>query len=199
MEVWLGISKSPKDSLRKVVEMTKKALGLDQFEGSSYALLGSVSILQRDWEKGISIQQRAIEIEPNGAESHALLGYGLRYADRIEEAINVLKKAIRLNPIAPSWYLYNLAASYCSIGQYEKAIEWAKKAVQSPDSNIFSHIILTECYGMAGRKEEAKAEAKKVLKVDPNFSLDRFAKTVPYKNMDTKKRIVDALREAGLK
>jgi len=38
-----------------------------------------------------------------------------------------------------------------------------------------------------------------VLRIQPKFSLERLAKTVPYKNKADRDRVIDALRKAGLK
>jgi hypothetical protein len=50
-----------------------------------------------------------------------------------------------------------------------------------------------------GREEDAHSEAAEVLEIDPEFSLERYAKTLPFKNKSNKDRYVDALRKAGLK
>ena len=70
---------------------------------------------------------RAIELEPNGAESNFFLGLGLNFAGRPEEAIPILEMAIRLNPISPAKYLNAIAISYRMMSQYDKAIEYLEK------------------------------------------------------------------------
>ena len=49
------------------------------------------------------------------------------------------------------------------------------------------------------KKDEAAAEAKEVLQIDPKFSVESHAKVLPYKNKVDIEREVDALRKAGLK
>jgi adenylate cyclase len=49
-----------------------------------------------------------------------------------------------------------------------------------------------------GRMEDARAQAREVLRINPKFTLDRFSKTIRYKNAADVKRTVDALRKAGL-
>jgi len=199
MDVWLGSTNSPKDSLRRAVELSTKAIALDESLGMAHALLGHIYILMKDYERGIEEGQRAVEIEPNDADTHAYLGMGLTFADRPEEAIKVLKKAMRLNPKAPSWYLHSLAGAYQNMGRYDEAIEWGKKAVDRNPNNLPAHLALAACYSLAGREEEAQAEAAQVLRINPKYSLERLAKTTPLKNPEVKKRYIDALRKAGLK
>jgi len=199
MDVWLGISKSPRESLKTAVEKSKKALSLDPSLAFAHGLLCNLYILRREYDKGIEEGQRAVELAPNGADAHAYLGMGLQYADRPEEAIPVLKKAIRLNPIAPSWYLNNLAMAYRNMGKYEEALEWAKRAAQREPKNLFSHAILCTIYGLSGRIEEARAEAEEILKINPKFSVAQIEEISPQKNPAVKKAFIEALRKAGLK
>jgi hypothetical protein len=52
---------------------------------------------------------------------------------------------------------------------------------------------------MMGREREARAEAAEVLRIDPKFSVDYFAKTLAFKDQKTTTNLIDALRKAGLK
>ena len=51
---------------------------------------------------------------------------------------------------------------------------------------------------MMGREKEAHAEATEVLRINPKFSLDYYAKANPYKDQSENERIVNSLRKAGL-
>jgi hypothetical protein len=52
---------------------------------------------------------------------------------------------------------------------------------------------------MMGREKEARAEAAEVLRINPKFSLDSYAKMIPYKDQSQTDKIINALRKAGLK
>jgi adenylate cyclase len=84
-------------------------------------------------------------------------------------------------------------------GRFEEAVSAYKKALQRAPNYIMAHIGLTATYSMMGREEEARAEAAEVLRIDPKFSLDYFAKTLPNKDQSVTDSIVDACRKAGLK
>jgi tetratricopeptide (TPR) repeat protein len=55
----------------------------------------------RQFEKAIAAGERSVELAPNGAMEHGLLGNTLSYAGRVDEAIAYLKQGIRLNPFPP--------------------------------------------------------------------------------------------------
>jgi hypothetical protein len=55
-----------------------------------------------------------------------------------------------------------------------------------------ARIMMTVVYSWSGRDEEARAEAAEVLRINPNFSLEKWEKRA-------NPRMVSALRKAGLK
>ena len=199
MDVWLGSSKSPKESLDKAVELTQKAISLDPKDPRYYAFIGYLYTMKRDHNRAIAEGEKAVALDPGGADAHAWLGNTLNYADRPKEAIPLFEKAIRLNPFGPTWYFLNFGNSYRMIGQYQEAITQYKKALRLAPNNILAHLCLAGTYSLLGRDEEARAEVEEILRINPKFSLESYAKTLPYKNQAQLDRYVEALRKAGLK
>jgi len=199
MDVWLDSSKSPRESLAKAIELTQKSIALDDSYATGHGLLGNLYIMTRQYDKGIAECERGVALDPNSASALGWLGQNLYWADRPEEAIPVLEKAIRLNPIPPSWYLYNLAMAYRDTGRYEEAISACEKVLHREPKNVIARLVLTSTYSLSGREEEARAEAAEILRIDPKFSLERLAKTRPHKNQANTERFIDSLRKAGLK
>ena len=62
-----------------------------------------------------------------------------------------------------------------------------------------AHIVLTASYSILGREEEARAEVAEVLRLNPKFSVDSYAKRLPFKDQAYTEQYVNALRKAGLK
>jgi len=196
--VWFGWSKSPKESLMRAIKLAKKAIEIEDSSGP-HRVLAYTYVLFRKHDKAIKEARKALEMEPNSADAHNDLGHVLFQSDMAQEAVSVLKKAIRLNPYPPSMYFHNLAWAYHSLGKYEKAIHSAKKAIQVNPKDIVAHRALVSCYSLLGREKDARAEAVKVLQIDPNFSVDRMAKRSPLKNKDKARKIWDSYRKVGLK
>jgi adenylate cyclase len=199
MDVYFGLSKSPKESLEKAVELTQKAISLDPKDSRPYAQLGHLYNMKRDYDKAIAEGERAVALDPGGADAQAWLGMTLNSADRPKEAIPLFEKAIRLNPNGPTWYFLNFGHSYRMIGQYQEAITQFKRALSVAPNNIMAHLGLAATYSLSGRDEEARAEAEEVLRLNPKFSLESYAKTLPPKNQARTDRFIEALRKAGLK
>ena len=129
---------------------------------------------------------------------HAQLGHALYAAGRSEEAIASLKKAIRLNPIPPAYYLDHIGEFYRFTERYEEAIAAFQKALHRSPNDLFAHRNLTITYFLSSRHEEGRAQAKEVLRVQPKFSFEGYAKRLRLKNQADRKHLIDALRKAGL-
>jgi TolB-like protein/Tfp pilus assembly protein PilF len=199
LDMWLGASKSPRESLAQAIKLAQKSIALDDSYATAHAFLGYLYTLARQHDKGIAACERAVALDPNSATAHAHLGTNLYWADRPEDAIPLLKKAIRLNPIPPTWYLMSLSMAYRDTGRHEESISACRKALNREPKNVIVHLALAATYVLSGREEEARAEAAEILRIDPKFSLERLAKTRPHKNQANTKSFIDALRKAGLK
>jgi adenylate cyclase len=198
MDVFLGSSKSPKDSIKQAMELNKKAMALDDSLATAYSQLGLLYTMTRQHDKGVAEAERGVELDPNSAVAHDLLGMTLNFAGRPEEAIPVFKKAIRLEPFAPSKYYYHLGDAYLFTGQCDEAISACEEAVRRGSNTPSAYRSATVAYSICGREEEARAAAAEVLRINPKFSLGSYAKTLPYKNQDDIDLIIGALRKAGL-
>jgi adenylate cyclase len=198
MDMYFGLSKSPKSSLDKAVEFTQKAIFLNDSDPYSHSLSGWLYVLAGKHDKAIVDCERAIFLDPNSAIAHLRMGMALRYAGRHEEAVRSSERALRLNPIPPGVYFRCLGLTYIFVGKYEEAIAAFKKSLDRSPNDFLTHFSLACGYSLADRNEDAQAEAKKVLQINPNFSLKHFARRLAYKDQADKELIVGAASKAGL-
>jgi adenylate cyclase len=193
-----GWSESPIESFEKAEKNVVKSFSLNESLDTPHSLMSWIYLFKRRHEEAIKEGDRAIELNPNGAEAHACLVLVLNYSDETELAIKLSKKALRLNPIPPPHYYFWLAAAYRIGGQYEKAIQNLKKALIGNPDLLTPHLYLTACYSSLNRTEEARKAAEEVLRIEPHFSLEYHRNILPYKNQETLNNYIDALRKAGL-
>jgi adenylate cyclase len=195
-----GWSKSPKQSRERAVELARKAIAMDDTYPNIHRLWGYLYLMKRQYDEAIAAYERAVALSPSWAGAYAHLGMGLVYACRPEEGIRTLQKAIRLNPIRPPAYvLFKLGRGYRMTGQYAEAIAEFKKVLNRSPNSLGAWIGLASTYSLMGRNEEAREAAAKVLKINPNFSSERFIMALPFKKDSENERIINALRMAGLK
>jgi adenylate cyclase len=199
LDVLLGITESPEKSMAKAMELIKKAISLDETDAAAHGVLGYMYTMMGQHDKAIVEAERSVSLNPNDASNLSRLSFVLNNAGRAEEAISLLKSVKRLNPTPPQAYYVHLSTAYRLTGQYKEAIETAKEALKHVPNNQLAYLQLVTAYNMAGQEQEARAAAAEVMKINPKFSLERYAKTIYFKNQADIDRTVEALRKAGLK
>ena len=197
VDVWLQATKSPRRSMGKAIELARKAVTLDG--AASHGLLGWLYAMAKQHDKAIAECQQAVDLDPNSAGAHTWYGMVLNSTGRFEEAAHELEQAMRLDPFSPGWRLRSLGGAYSATGRHEEAIATCKKAVQKAPNDLLSHLFLAKAYSVAGRMEEAQTEAAEILRINPKFSLEYFAKQLTLKNQADRDRLINALRKAGPK
>jgi adenylate cyclase len=197
-DVWHGTTKSSEESLARAFELAQKAISLDDSNAAAYGTLGWIYGMKKQYNQAIAECERAVSLDPNSAENFEWLGTVLTWAGRAEEAVKYLQHAIRLNPFPSAGMLNFLAVAYRDSGQYEKAIEASKKALQREPNYQYPCIHMAVSYIRLGREEEARAAAAELLRINPKFSLERYSKILPFPK-PVADRVIEDLRKAGLK
>jgi tetratricopeptide (TPR) repeat protein len=186
--------------LGRADELAQKAIALDDSLPGAHGILGQIYLFKNQHDQAIAEAERATALDPNRADGYVDLALVLRFSGRAEEALESMKKAMRLNPHYPAYYLQVLGQTYCQLGRYEEAISAHKEALSRNPNLLYSHACLAACESMAGKDEAARAQLKETLRLNPNYSIERLTKQLPWKNPADGKVMTDAIRKAaGLK
>jgi TolB-like protein/Tfp pilus assembly protein PilF len=199
VEVNLGFSKTPQESLAEGARITQKGLTLDQKGFMGHYLMSYYCLFQREYDKALEEIRQAQILNPNGADVTAFYGLVLCVAGKPEESIPKFEKAIRLNPIPPAWYWHNFGHAYRQTAQYDAAIRVYKKAIVINPNHFSAWTGITATYVLAGKKKEAQEAAKEILRIHPEFSVKKLEKSLNLKDKTEISTYIGALREAGLK
>jgi adenylate cyclase len=199
MDVVLGVSDSPKESLAKALELAQKSVAMDELNPTNYDTLGYVLSMMGEHERALAEFEKASTLCPSCSDPYMYIGYIQYCMDETDKAIASLQTALRLNPYPPTYYYLHLGNAYRHVGRYEEAIPAYKKAIQISPNFQMAYVGLVTSYSLLGREEEARSAAQEVLRVNPKFAVEVWAKTMPYRNREKLARFADALRKAGLK
>jgi adenylate cyclase len=191
-------SDSPEESVRKAFQCAQKSISLNE-SPMAHGLLCWLYLITGVHEKALLEGERSIELAPNSADAYAWYAFSLVFAGEPGKANSCIENALRLNPFPPSWYFIVLGVTYRSLGRHEEAIASYKKAISMEPASLIAHVALTTAYVLSGKEMEAHAEAEEVLRIDPKFSVERYARSLAFMNKAYRDISVAALREAGLK
>jgi adenylate cyclase len=195
---WYDTSKPPGENIEKAIEFSQKTLALDANNGLAHGTLSQVYLQKRDYDAAIAEGEKAVSLDPGSPWTAFQYAKALVYTGRPEEAIPLLEKAIRLNPLAPSPFYNDLGLAFRLTGRLEEAAALYKKSIDRAPNDFWMHAALANVYIMMGRDEEARAAAAEVLRINPKFSLEWYAKRSFIKDRSVIDNSVDALRKAGL-
>lgn len=189
-----GEASDPDAALARALDAATTATTLEPNDADCHWMLGLIHLWKRDHAKSIACYERARTISPNHPDLLADMCDMLGYAGRPEEAIQVGKMALRLNPNPPDWYLWDIAAGYYLTGNYNESLNYLQRIARPGPA----YRLLAATYARLGLLEEAREAGAELLKVNPEFSISRYEAQAPYANREDLDRYVIGLRMAGL-
>jgi tetratricopeptide (TPR) repeat protein len=168
-----------KEGQLKSVECYEKALSEDPDYALAYAGLADTYYVQATFgwlplEEGLSRAKenamRALDIERDLAESHAILGviYG-SYDWKYKEAMEELSLAVRLNPKCMCAHQY-YSGLLDTLRQNEKARIHVNLAKEIDPSFFYLYILSAQLYYNVGKFEESLRECENAIEIYPDFS-----------------------------
>jgi len=197
-DIFYNWSNSLIESFDAAEKNANKALALNDSFDLPHMLLGFIHLVKKEYDKAIIEAKQAVTLNPNGAYALSALGYITCLAGDPEKGIVHINRAIRLNPIPPSRDYHCLGLAYRMTGRYEEAIEILNHSLKIDPEALTPYITLASCYIELKQIENARKAAKKVLEIEPHFSLEYHQNTLPIKDQGVLSKHIGALRKAGL-
>jgi len=136
----------------------RRALSLNDDSSMAHLAFAEAHVWAENFDVAITETSRAIEINPSNAIARMGFGNRLDLIGRTTEGITEMEHGLKLNPRDPWRFMYMsfLARAHIVLGDYQTALQWARKAVllrpDHPDLH-FRHAI---CLGHLDRAEEAR-------------------------------------------
>lgn len=138
----LGVSYIDKGDYDRAEEALKSALDYNpEYEGDFNYYMGYISLAKNDLSDAARYFERSIRLKPGNSNAHYLLGGIYFYqagrensADKYRLSEKSLKRALSMNPKLSRARIY-LAKVYLALGEEQKALEQARKALNSKDAN----------------------------------------------------------------
>jgi adenylate cyclase len=187
-------SVTPDESLETAIDFARRAKQLDPLDARGFAELGYAKLYRKQLQEALVEYAHAMALNPNDSDIIAEYADALVYADQPAKSVELLEKAMRLNPFYPDWYLWYLADAYDALGRYEDVVA----AVQRMHDPSEGRRLQAIGYAHLGMMEEAKAAAREVMRRQPGFTISEWCQRPPFRRGPVLERYMDGLRKAGL-
>jgi adenylate cyclase len=202
-DAMFGYVKTPAQSIKLAEACGQKAISINDSCAKGHGCLARTRNVQGRYDEAVEHAEKGLAVNPNDPGMMAILATVIQSAGRFDEAIALLKKAMRVCPYYPAFWLDRIASAYLSTGRYQEAIEACElmldRSRKGEVNPFFARLYLAEAYAGLGQIDKAKAQAKEVVKINPNFSLEGEKLLAAYKDPANKDRHFSLLRKTGLK
>ncbi len=193
-----GWGESPESSLDRAFEAGRTALSLEEAQPDGLTLIGFSHLLRGELDQALTMTEKAVTLAPNHAFITAVSAPVLRAAGRMQDALRRIKRAMRLSPIYPSWYLAMLGSIYHLTGDQNLAVATLREAVQREPESILPKPWFVSALIEAELEDEARSVSADILRLEPGFSRTSWVQSHGFDDPAVRARISENLANAGL-
>jgi DNA-binding SARP family transcriptional activator len=204
-QVWhVGQGWAP-DAARSLVsarELAVQAIRLDPENAEALGIYAHIcAFLDKDFDSAVHYFDRALRLNPSLAFVWALSAPTYCYIGEPDLALQRLDRYRDLapsDPLFPLWeYFYAIAFFFK--GDYEKTVSIGRRAAAANPDFVNGYKPLIAALGHLGRRADAAIYIKKLLALEPGFTVTRFGKVYPFRKQSDRDRYTQGLLLAGVR
>ncbi|WP_353646532.1 winged helix-turn-helix domain-containing protein [Mesorhizobium sp. WSM2239] len=165
----LGSAKNPAAALSISRKLAAKALTLDPYDalthhawGTRLRAMGDVAGAERHFK-------RALELGPNNSDVLILVAWDWAQSGQPERAIEMVDRALRLNPSYPHWWNNALVAVWFPNRFFEKAYGSAQAISGNSPNDAARYAMIA---AQLGKEREASEAAAAALEMNPQWTAE---------------------------
>ncbi len=195
-----GFSEDRTESLNQMRLGAQRAVAEDEKEAFGHAVLARYYTYSGENQAAINAARTAIDLNPNFAYAHHVLGLAMISVNKPDEAIRADDAAARLSPHDPMYAFYDATRSIACflMRDYEQAREFAEKASRRPTVvGFWPYALLASALAHLGRREEAKRALEEARRHESNLSLEFIRRAIWWRH-DHLENLFEGLRKAGM-
>lgn len=181
--------------LERALQVARKAVELAPDDAMAHWNLAKVHFFRKELAQFTAQTEKALALNPNHAELIANVAIHIGWLGRTDEAYDLTKKAMRLDPHPPGWY-YMTIAFYHYLHRSDELALAELEQVDMPGFHVL-HAWRAMILGRLGRIEEARIAARETLRLKPGFSMEQH-----YRNYnvpeETLRQFQEGLHGTGL-
>ncbi len=179
----------------------ERAVVLDPFDARGLTIAGHVrAFLHRRLREAIALHERALSLNPNLAMAWALSAIAYAYIGDPEEAERRNNRYKRLSPLDPHAFFFDAFFILIHLlkRDYESAVAVGRAVSEMNPSFSATYKPYLAALGHLGRSQEAAVVRRRLMTIEPDFTLERFIATSPLERESDREHYAQGLRLAGV-
>jgi TolB-like protein/class 3 adenylate cyclase len=196
--LWFGWAfwNGPRESNRSTATAeAQRAVTLDPNDAGNRWVLGIILGHERRWAESDAEFDATFKLDPNHADAWAMRSDLITLNGQPVDAIEHVRRALRLNPHPPGWYYWMLGQAQYELRDYASAVQTLRR----PETHrTTSRRTLAASLAQLGRLEDARQEAELFMLSNPHFTIQHWAASQPYRDEKARQHFIDGYRKAGL-
>jgi DNA-binding SARP family transcriptional activator/TolB-like protein len=197
-----GWAELPKAMMERAGELAERAIVLDPFDARGLAISGHVrAFLHRRLREAMVLHERALSLNPNLAMAWALSAVTYAYAGELEEAERRNDRYKKLSPLDPHAFVFDafFVLIHLLKRDHETAVEVGRMVSQLNPAFTAAYKPYLAALGHLHRDQEAATIRRRLLALEPDFTIERFLTNNPMERESDKLHYAEGLRLAGIR
>jgi tetratricopeptide (TPR) repeat protein len=200
--VWRAFQgwENPTTAFAEGAKWADRAVACDPEEPWAYVAHGFIAVGNLRNSEAVAALSRAIDLSPNFAYAHGLLGAAHALGGRPDQAIDCIDRGVRLSPrdiFGDEYALYYAFANF-QAGRYGDAVAAALRAIQLRSEHPTLYIMAAASYALAGETDKAKKAITQMTNLVPSISAAKIEENFLYCRQEDRSRLAEGLRAGGL-
>ncbi len=187
--------------LETALRQGRDAVALDELDCFCHCALGRVLAVTHRNDEALAALDVSLDLNPSFAQAYFAQGFNMLWHGRELEAETLLDRAIMLSPRDSHISAFHHVRSWAhfSLGEYDIAVEFARRATRQPNATYQAFATLAASLGHLGDRAQAEIVAAEVLQRKPNYNTETARQELFFCNdAEFIKRFADGLRIAGI-
>ena len=193
-------SDTPEEDERKALNTALQGTRVDDELPYAFWSLGRIQTRPYvgDPEKGKASFKKAIALNPNYADGYMFLAITHIFSGQAENSLDLIEKAMRINPHYPFWYLQTLGMAQFFLGDYAASVETLNEAVLRNPNVPWVMRFQIASLGQQGLVDDAEWAMSELEALGQPVSIKDFMTVIPLYDPAYRKIFSDALKKAGV-
>jgi DNA-binding SARP family transcriptional activator len=188
-------------ALEEAGRCAERAITLDPQDAKALTIAGHVrAFLHHRLREALVLHERALMVNPNLAMAWNLSGVTHAYLGDWEEAERRIDRYKTLSPMDPHAFFYDTAFIIVALikRDYESAVVAGRQVSEINPSFSAACKPYIAALGHLGRRSEAEPVIRRLLVIEPDFTVQRFVETSPFAQEHDTLHYAEGLRLAGV-